>query len=208
MGGAWRWGETKFSWDADARVGKRVGTWEPIGIPESGVGDQAGWRFGYINSYPARWSFSRDHAETRSAALERLAQPAGSEGAGVRMEVAAGWPRLSLRGLLRADVTPTPAGAAPRWHRQGVLAARTKTRAVYDGCRAIPLIPLWGGLVVNTLTFGGGVFLGVTLSTWAKRRMRFGGGRCPACGYELGFDLSSGCPECGWRRAGADSPGP
>ena len=25
-------------------------------------------------------------------------------------------------------------------------------------------------------------------------------GCCIACGYDLGYDLRAGCPECGWRR--------
>ena len=26
-------------------------------------------------------------------------------------------------------------------------------------------------------------------------------GACLKCGYQLGFDFRSGCPECGWRRS-------
>ena len=35
---------------------------------------------------------------------------------------------------------------------------------------------------------------------------RFDEKRCPSCGYNLRGDLSAGCPECGWRREGADEP--
>jgi hypothetical protein len=33
----------------------------------------------------------------------------------------------------------------------------------------------------------------------ARRLLRLSRGRCPSCGYDLRFDASRGCSECGWR---------
>ncbi|MEO1512685.1 MAG: hypothetical protein AAFU70_11480, partial [Planctomycetota bacterium] len=66
--------------------------------------------------------------------------------------------------------------------------------------RALPLRPIWTGLAVNTSFYGLLVFGLVSLVNGARRYRRLKRGRCPACGYDLGFDLRGGCPECGWRR--------
>ena len=62
---------------------------------------------------------------------------------------------------------------------------------------------LWLGMIVDELFY---VLLIVsTFFSWryGKRWLRRHFGRCPLCAYDLRGDLSSGCPECGWRRGDA-----
>ena len=198
--GAWQWGQTKFQHKDMEWVGKRVSVWSPYSMPQRDPALDEQWRFVFINSYPALWSFSRDADETLLAAREYWESPSRGAASGARMEFAAGWPWLSLRGLLRSDGVPTPTGAAPHWRLHGVLAGQSESGSVRDKCRAIPMIPIWSGLAFDTLAFGGSMFLTATIWTGVRRRLRFARGRCPACGYDLSFDLSAGCPECGWRR--------
>ena len=68
----------------------------------------------------------------------------------------------------------------------------------------IPLHPIWSGLTIDALIFGGGLLLLRWLLTAPGRLMRelsrMRRGRCISCGYDLGYDFVRGCPECGWRR--------
>jgi len=80
-----------------------------------------------------------------------------------------------------------------------------------DAQRALPLRPIWPGLLIDTLFYGVlwfGMIVGFGALSRAIRRKR---GRCPNCGYDLrghtdhGRDgratSGGGCPECGWGRA-------
>jgi len=63
-----------------------------------------------------------------------------------------------------------------------------------------PYQPIWSGLVINTLIYA--VLLWALLALFssfrhARRMLR---GTCPFCTYELHYDFTQGCPECGWRR--------
>jgi hypothetical protein len=65
----------------------------------------------------------------------------------------------------------------------------------------VPFLPLWSGLAANLVchTAAWGVLLfglGAVRGRWRAWKRR-----CPACDYELGDALPSGCPECGWNRA-------
>ncbi|MEZ6232879.1 MAG: hypothetical protein R3B68_01700 [Phycisphaerales bacterium] len=67
--------------------------------------------------------------------------------------------------------------------------------------RALPLIPIWRGLAINTafyaLVWAVVVYALIGLRLlWRRRR-----GLCPRCGYDVERDWESGCPECGWGRA-------
>jgi hypothetical protein len=79
---------------------------------------------------------------------------------------------------------------------------------------ALPLCPLWPGLVIDTL-FYAAIWFGVFFAQgMAKRAIRRKRGRCPRCGYDLRGHrhegtpgeprrhegLAAGCPECGWGR--------
>jgi hypothetical protein len=61
---------------------------------------------------------------------------------------------------------------------------------------AIPVRPLWPGLLGNIVVYAAGVLLLLTLPRWWRRYVRRWEGRCAACGYELGEGVST-CPECG-----------
>ena len=68
--------------------------------------------------------------------------------------------------------------------------------------RALPLNPLWTGLIVNTLVFGSAWLIVMLLLSGARRR-RLAPGRCPACGYDrAGLAAGSVCPECGGNGGG------
>ena len=64
----------------------------------------------------------------------------------------------------------------------------------------LPYRPVWAGMLINTVFY--------TLLAWCvlavlrafRHARRMHRGRCPACEYDLGYDLRDGCPECGWRR--------
>ncbi len=65
---------------------------------------------------------------------------------------------------------------------------------------ALPLKPLWPGLMANIAAFGCAWWLlrfapFALRSAWRKRRAL-----CPTCGYNLRGAFDAGCPECGWRR--------
>lgn len=108
------------------------------------------------------------------------------------LEHATGWPVLALWYSIDAEHynveggIPLPrTGTMPR----GVAAAR-----------ALPLRPIWPGIVIDTVLFAvswGAMWLGVSKARYLRRRRC---GLCPRCGYDLRGDPASGCPECGWGR--------
>jgi hypothetical protein len=67
-----------------------------------------------------------------------------------------------------------------------------------------PWRPIWGGLLVDTLLYATAIAALWGLCTKPRRFFRevsrVKRGCCVACGYDLGYDLARGCPECGWRR--------
>ncbi len=91
--------------------------------------------------------------------------------------------------------------AAERWwEMHGLTPFLWQSSALRIGAVAFPDRLLWGGLIVNTLVYG--LFIWAIPTAWIQttrltRRLR---GRCPACAYQLHDGLSSGCPECGWKR--------
>jgi hypothetical protein len=68
-----------------------------------------------------------------------------------------------------------------------------------------PPFPIWGGLMLDALTY--------VLLLWllwmmlsrpvrvTREILRMRRGVCPKCGYDLRFDFAHGCPECGLLRA-------
>ncbi|MBL8880177.1 MAG: hypothetical protein JNG88_13750, partial [Phycisphaerales bacterium] len=106
-----------------------------------------------------------------------------------------GWPMIALRGS---------AMIADDSIRQ-TMAAQSRARSVEFG---VPWIPVWPGIIVNSIAYGGTLFLLVWLLTRPRRifieLMRVRGGRCIQCGYDLRFDFARGCSECGWLRSDVD----
>jgi hypothetical protein len=64
----------------------------------------------------------------------------------------------------------------------------------------LPYSPLWQGLLYNTL-FYALIFFTLISTKRAFRHARWlRKGKCPICSYDLQFDNTLGCPECGWRK--------
>ena len=69
---------------------------------------------------------------------------------------------------------------------------------------ALPYRPIWFGFIGNTLLFAlaaTSVLAAFGSVTRFRRWRRVRRGGCSMCGYDLRGDSTSGCPECGWRRA-------
>jgi hypothetical protein len=70
----------------------------------------------------------------------------------------------------------------------------------------LPWRPIWSGLAIDSILYGGALWLLCVIFTWPRRFFRevsrLRRGCCIACGYDLGYDFPRGCPECGWRREG------
>ena len=132
------------------------------------------------------------------------------------LEREAGWPTRCLRVWWEAGDHRIDAPGDRL--RGGVLASRWIFRwsgqlphaSLFDGTteydHALPLTPMWAGLVTNTLAWAGIWFVVlqlVMLPIWlirrwiTKRRVRKG--RCVGCGYEVDIadDPVTTCPECG-----------
>lgn len=65
---------------------------------------------------------------------------------------------------------------------------------------ALPLWPLWRGLLADTGIFATMAFVALFVVFHTRRRSRQRKGQCPTCGYYLGPRMQEGCPECGWNR--------
>ncbi len=67
----------------------------------------------------------------------------------------------------------------------------------YMGLRALPYMPIWSGLALNTAFYALLFFAVVRIGRAFKRSRRFGRGLCPKCKYDRVFDYQLPCPECG-----------
>ena len=67
-----------------------------------------------------------------------------------------------------------------------------------------PIRPIWTGLLVDTLVLAVIAYLAWIVMVIPRRFIRevrwVKNGCCVKCGYDLGYNLQAGCPECGWRR--------
>jgi len=64
--------------------------------------------------------------------------------------------------------------------------------------KALPYRPIWAGLAFNTVFYALLFWLLVRLATGLRAWRRFSKGLCTKCAYDLLFDYSRGCSECGW----------
>ena len=67
--------------------------------------------------------------------------------------------------------------------------------------RVLPVRPIWPGFAINTALYALAAMIITGLCWIARRGIRRMRGLCLACAYDLRRDYSTGCPECGWRRA-------
>ena len=67
-----------------------------------------------------------------------------------------------------------------------------------------PIRPIWTGLLVDTIVLAFLAYLLWVVLVIPRRFIRevrrVKNGCCIQCGYDLGYNLQNGCPECGWRR--------
>ena len=63
----------------------------------------------------------------------------------------------------------------------------------------IPTLPLWPGLLGNTLFYGVFALTPIALLRWRKLHRRARRGLCLKCGYDPGEGVKA-CPECGLAR--------
>jgi len=127
------------------------------------------------------------------------------------MDTAHGWPALTLwyscegvdlyldtlimaygRGLIIHGGIPLPPSGGGATGPTSVATPAT--------VRALPLRPVWSGMIINTLFYGALGMACTFLAERCRRVHRFQGGRCPVCDYDLCHDFVSGCSECGWRK--------
>ena len=116
----------------------------------------------------------------------------------VGCEHAVGWPVLALWYQIAVDPT-TRALEVTRGiplQRSG----RTGVIPTLHTIRAIPYLPIWPGLVINSFFWGTAAFLLLTASRAVRRARRHRRGLCITCAYDLKGDIGPGCPECGWNR--------
>lgn len=115
-----------------------------------------------------------------------------------------GWPALAMRGV-KIETLPTggPAQNPALDYPHSILLGQSRI--------ALPASMLWPGFLLNSLVFAATWLVAILLGGRAARSLAARlcaaraarRGRCPACGYDLLGDYSTGCPECGWRRAAA-----
>jgi hypothetical protein len=104
-----------------------------------------------------------------------------------------GWPFLALYSW--HDKGQYPASGV--WRINGGLAIPRAGKR-FDA-RALPLLPIWSGLLIDTALFASLWALLVNGRQAIRRARRTRRGHCPRCDYDLGGELASGCPECGWN---------
>ncbi len=131
---------------------------------------------------------------------------------------ARGWPLPAFRSKWLIECTRstpgplTTAGRAPFanvYHLHGGLElpliepmypARDST------LRALPLIPIWRGLLLDTLLFAAIIAIVHSSVRALRSHLRRRRGHCPRCNYDLLHNVEAGCSECGWNRAQSVPP--
>lgn len=114
------------------------------------------------------------------------------------LDESCGWPAAAMASEIRLQ--PRTGEEVVRW---GVPLQRTEPAGPWnERARALPLRPVWGGLLIGTALYGAGwmaVLAGPSGVRWWVRRVR---GVCTGCGYDLKGIRERVCPECGRRLGG------
>lgn len=111
----------------------------------------------------------------------------------LRRVSAAGWPFLALyRRQPVSDGTWVPYEG--EFRRKLPFGLTPPDAAV----TALPKLPIWHGLIVNTLFYAAAWWLVILIPIAARRALRRRRNTCAGCGYDLrGTPAGGVCPECG-----------
>ncbi len=176
-------GKAIYRWYAHGRTDPRT-----LGVPH--VTTRA------ISS-PPRGSTLRS-AYWTSAIAEKAASGGGS-----RIDVAYGWPCLSFRGgYTETFGGPATAGIVhdvePHLDEMVIDVVRNGKAVQITDPRPTPLIPVWPGVVVNSVLFGAAWYGLLLIPASLRRGRRRRRGACVECGYDRrGIAPEAACPECG-----------
>jgi hypothetical protein len=128
-------------------------------------------------------------------------RPVVSGSQSVRLTDAAGWPtRSAYCEWLSSPHSDTYAV------RGGILwkAAPRRTQVSAQNWGVVPLLPVWHGIAVNVVFWGGVLLLPYVILMWHRQRraaVRSRRGLCPRCAYDWSSVHGPCCPECGLLRA-------
>lgn len=92
-----------------------------------------------------------------------------------------------------AFAQPLPPFTSPVWSRRDQQVPFAEL--VY-----LPYSPIWIGLLLNTLFYSVVVFAFSSIKRAFRHARRMQRGKCPICAYNLLYDNTTGCPECGWHK--------
>lgn len=174
-----------------------------------------------VETASSRWGSVPEYAR---AMQDMLRNPAGSELAPINelrlntfqnlslrsnvppprfpVDDARGWPMRCLSCTIVIDGDKVLSdGAIDTVLLDGVPPAnRTYPDDITRRLRAIPLRPIWTGMIFNTLLYAGVIWSTTAglfaVRGWYRRR----GQLCPSCRYDLRGQSQAGCPECGHGR--------
>lgn len=128
------------------------------------------------------------------------------------IEDARGWPLLCLRYDIRVRWIPRKDG----WRVQNVVGVSCGIKIrksewpppedhyKYSMGYALPLRPIWTGFALNWLFYSVPFWILFIVPGLVRRSWRVRRGLCLQCGYDLRGSTGPICPECGWKRKGAD----
>ena len=180
------------------------------------------WRLAGGNTRPIQSMFSPEEAQSATA------EPAPrllNEGASSRADPGAvehlKWPGWAQQGLAAEGDLVAFEACASGWplpcvsaycrfpgssvSLRGPCIVLRRTFPWSDG--VLPVLPVWPGIVVNSLVFAMPWYGCYAAAASAKRAWRRRRGGCPECAYDIQGAFEGGCPECGWNRA-SDGAGP
>ncbi|MCW5776274.1 MAG: hypothetical protein KIS87_07550 [Phycisphaeraceae bacterium] len=106
---------------------------------------------------------------------------------------------LPMRVLMHSHVT-APIGVWEIDRNSAASQVRTPGALSVHPSITLPILPIWPGLLLNTLFYAAiwfALFTGLAALRTARRLRR---GLCPVCRYDLRGLPQHACPECGWGK--------